>query len=297
MGNEHLRRAREVKDDEYYTFYDDVEKECENYKEFFAGKVIYCPADKENSNFFKYFFTNFTTLGLKKLIATNINSKYAVVKDEKRKLSYEEMDGEGDFLSDTISKYLKEADIVVTNPPFSLFRRFALKIMGEHKDFLMIANENASTSRDLFSFVKENIIRFGFNNIKEFQQPDGSNKKFGNICWLTTLPILKNNLFVPTKEKLDTVQWYDNYEAVEVGKIKDIPRHCDYIMGVPQTYLKVQNSSLYEIMGIACGTSKTTKSYGDVPYTEGFDDHGGNPIIEGKRKYTRIFIRERAVEI
>lgn len=250
----------------------------------------------ENSNFFKYFFTNFTLLGLKKLIATNINSNKAIIKDNGKIIIYEEMDEKGDFLSNTISKYLKEADMVVTNPPFSLFRKFALKIMNEHKNFLMIANENASTSRDLFPFIKENIIKFGFNNVKEFQQPDGSNKSFGNICWLTTLPISKNNLFVPIKEKLDVIKWYDNYKAIEIGKIKDIPRHCDYIMGVPQTYLKIQNPYLYEIMGIACGTSKTTKSYGDVLYTEGFDDHGGNPMIDGKRKYTRIFIKERVVK-
>lgn len=207
------------------------------------------------------------------------------------------LDFNGDFFSENCDFLWKQIDIVITNPPFSLYREFVKTIFAHEKQFLLIGNENSTASRDLFPLFKGEQIHYGYNNVKQFVRADGERQTFGNISWFTNLPTKKSNCFVPTNTAPETAfQHYENYDAINIDRVKDIPAHCSQIMGVPITYLKKHNPERYEILGLASGISRREKLYGEVPYTLNTEDHGGNPMIDGKRKYSRIFIREKEVK-
>lgn len=187
MAKEHLDRAKREKNDEFYTQFEDIEKELIYYKKQFKDKVVYCNCDNPHeSNFFKYFIENFNDLGLKKLIATNYKSQYMsiaykaeivevknvddIFKNPKNKLTT--LKGDGDFRSDECIELLKEADIVVTNPPFSLFREYVAKLMEYRKKFLIIGNVNAITYKGIFPLIKDNKVCIGYNSPRKFRAPD-----------------------------------------------------------------------------------------------------------------------------
>ena len=173
--NSNLHAAKTAKNDEFYTQLTDIEKECKHYRDFFRGKVVYCNCDDaRESNFFKYFTMYFETLGLKKLITTGFKADghgviltyegdkngNHIVDDEE--IVVTEMQGNGDFRSEECIAILKEADVVVTNPPFSLFREYVAQLMEYNKKFLIIGGMNAITYKEIFPLIKENKLWLGY---------------------------------------------------------------------------------------------------------------------------------------
>lgn len=164
---------------------------------------------------------------------------------------------------------------------------FIKKLNDNNIDFLLVGNENCGYHRYVFSFIIEGKIKFGFTKPKTFNTPEGDVRKLGSIQWITNLKIEKENLLKLNKTySPDFYLKYDNYEAINVDKLADIPNDYYGIMGVPITYLTKHNPEIFKILGIS-----HSNRYGSVPYTEGFKDHGANPVLNGKLKYLRVFIQ------
>ena len=236
--NSNLTRAKNAKNDEFYTESSDIENELKYYRNHFKNKIVYCNCDDPTtSNFWRYFYRSFAFLGLKKLISTHYNmdgsSSYALIYEggHDNADSFDEgvtkvsLKGDGDFRSEECVEYLKESDIVVTNPPFSLAREYIKQLFECNKKFLVIGNKNWVTYRSVFPLLMNRQMWIGQNNVKEFKQPDGSIKKFGNVGWFTNLSL--------NKSTDQTVLWkhfnqddypaYDNYSAFECSRVSDIP--------------------------------------------------------------------------
>jgi hypothetical protein len=273
-SNSSLHTAKRVKNDEFYTQMPDIENELKHYKSQFKGKVVFCNCDDPSWSSFWIFFTRkFEEWGLTKLVSTHYEQgteSYkleCVFNGEKLVEHRTELKGDGDFRSLESLAILAEADIVVTNPPFSLFREYVAQLIENDKKFLIIGNSNAITYKETFKLIKGNQLWLGATAPKVFKQPDGSLKVFGNICWFTNLEHKKRNeeltLFRRYADKDGQYSKYDNYDAIEVSKVKDIP--CDYTgyMGVPITFLGKHNPSQFEI--VALGNSREnftpTKDY------------------------------------
>ena len=266
-----MNKAKVAKDDEFFTRMEDIESELRHYTDCFKGKIVLCNCDNPfESNFFKYFASQFKNLGLKKLIATcyyggafkpqgiNLFDKgaYAVVmnkytgdlQDVERWLEEQKTllkDGKksalsmletGDFASPECVKFLDEADIVVTNPPFSLWRKYVALLMEYKKQFLIVGNMNAISYKEIFQLIKKNKLwtGYGFNKSSVFNSPcksvNENNKKFDTrigsaICWFTNLPVKKRDKFLDLVKKYspDIYPLYDNYNAINVNKVSDIP--------------------------------------------------------------------------
>ena len=293
MANKNLSNAKKTKNDEFYTQISDIEKELKHYKHHFKDKVIYCNCDNpEWSNFYKYFKANFESLGLKKLITTHYeinNPTYKMecfggygVEDVKTVLLQN-----GDFRSDECVELLKEADVVVTNPPFSLFREYVALLEEYDKNYLIISNKNSITCKDIFRLIKNNKLWLGYTSVREFKQPDNTFKKFGNVGWLTNLQIDKHNekLLLNKKYSPNSYPKYDNYNAINVDKVKDIPCDYDGIMGVPITFLDKYNPEQFEIIG--------TSSLLANPIMINNKRCTGRFYIDGHRLYDRILIKKR----
>ena len=258
--NSNLHTAKAVKNDEFYTRIADIENEIKHYKKHFEGKIVFCNCDDPTwSEFWRYFHLNFEELGLKKLISTHYDAKEPTYKLEYvggNDLDIEEgvkttLLQNGDFRSDESIALLKEADIVVTNPPFSLFRDYVKQLMDYNKKFLIIGNSNAITYKVIFPYLKDNQLWLGINWVKEFIQPNGEIKKFGNICWFTNIPHNKINKPLYLYRKYNTTDYpkYDNYDAINVDKVTDIPEDYDGVMGVPITFLDKYCTKQFEILG------------------------------------------------
>lgn len=223
--NENLHKALKNKNDEFYTRYEDVEKECSLYEPQLEGKIIFLPADDETSAFWRYFNDNFEQLKIKGLIATHLEEEgnsYALERFGSVTQTVPLRDN-GDFFKKEAQSLLSLCDIVITNPPFSLFRKFIDSISSRQKKFLLIANENIIGSKEIFPMFMNNEIFFGKNSVKSFIQPDGTEKVFGNIIWLTNLEIQNENKLIPVRPLQEKV-FYDNYEAINIDKVKDIPK-------------------------------------------------------------------------
>lgn len=278
--NSNLRKAAKVKNDEFYTQLSDIEKELTHYKEHFKGKVVYCNCDDPyRSNFVKYFALNFKFLGLKQLIATCYkhpdidDSNFENVSDRPIKWVYngEQIEGQnhpdlskaivtdlksdGDFRSEECLDILKDCDIVVTNPPFSLFRDFVSTIITYKKDFLIIGSKNAITYKEVFPLLKNDKVWLGYNVSKGtmyFVQEDLTEKGVPSF-WYTTLEHDKRNEEIILFKKYNETEYptYDNYNAINVDHAKDIP--CDYkgIMGVPITFMNKYNPKQFEILDLS----------------------------------------------
>ena len=226
--NSNLHTAKTAKRDEFYTLMEDVEKEMRYYRDFFKGKVIYCNCDDyQSSNFYKYFYYNFQYLKLKKLICTcfnaNDNGLYAIydgVTETTGKLN-----NDGDFRSEECIEYLKECDVVVTNPPFSLFRQYVKQLMDYNKKFIIIGNQNAITYKEIFPYIKNNQLWLGMNFVKAFEKPNGDIQKFGNISWFTNIENKRCNekLDLYKRYSFEDYPKYDNYLGFNVDRVADIP--------------------------------------------------------------------------
>ena len=307
-SNKSLRKADAVKNDEFYTHYDDIQRELNFYKEQLKGKVIYCNCDDPAESAFTDFFKlNFDYLGIKKLICTRYQkSNLFLNTDPVRRCGYRleitaknkgdkkpvkiNLKGDGDFRSAECIEFLKEADIVITNPPFSLFREYVAQLIQYNKKFLIIGNDNAITYKDIFKLIKENKIWLGYTRVKEFHKPDGSTQKFGNVGWFTNLDVKKrhDDLILYKKHRGNKSDYpkYDHYDAINVDRTKDIPMDYRGAMGVPITFLDKHNPEQFEIIdglnrySILSGPTKTTK---------------GKYLaqVNGKATYVRIVIKSR----
>lgn len=300
-GNKNLRRAKKVKNDEFYTRLEDIQEELYRYEKHFKDKIIFCNCDDPyESNFWFYFHKRFKSLGLKKLISTHYN------KDGKSfKLEYKgsndddiysgtktDLKDDGDFRSDECIEILKEADIVVTNPPFSLFREYISQLMEYKKDFLIIGNKNALTYKEIFLLMKENKVWLGYNSPKDFYTPtrELSGKLGGLTRWFTNLDIDKRHhsldLVFFYEDNPEKYPKYDNYDAINIDKVADIPYDYKGYMGVPITFMDKFNPDQFEVFGIMnTGEENEGIRYSDTPH--------GRPIINGKEKYLRILIKNK----
>lgn len=252
MDNTNLIMSKTIKNDDFYTFYDDIDKEVSNYIPYFRDKKVLCCMDSPKSNFWKFFVDNFFKLKIRKVVCISVGAVKGLVGtyqggDEE---SYNFLEGDGDFRSEEVKDFIRKADIVVTNPPFSLFRDFVKLLEEMRKDYLIIGNKNALTYNDFFNSFINQKVRIGYNNVKNFYTPTGEIKKFGNICWFTTLPVQEKpflNLVVEyDKEKFLT---YENYPAIDVQKLKDIPKDYNGIIGVPLTFLEHWSPRQFDILG------------------------------------------------
>lgn len=275
MANANLHKAKVARNDEFYTQLSDVENELRHYKAHFKDKIVFCNCDDPTwSAFWKYFHLNFEALGLKKLISTHYDAKERTYKLEYKGGNDADISvgtktdllQNGDFRSEECIEILKESDIVVTNPPFSVARNYVEILFNYNKNFLIIGDLNWITYKEIFPLIKENKLWLGYNSVKEFIQPDGTKKKFGNKLWFTNLDIKKRHEDLilwqryyddngnPVKGIENKYCRYDNYEAINVDKVADIP--CDYCecIGVPITFLDKYNPEQFEIIGL--GTSK-----------------------------------------
>lgn len=297
--NDNLRAAKRVKNDEFYTIYEDIEAEVMRYRKQFKDKIVYLPCDdpaEKKSEFWSFFVNNFDAFGLKKLIATHYDENgkaYKIWIDgdtsndgfiDDGDAKQEDLIGNGDFRSPECIDILKECDIVCTNPPFSLFREFVNQLITHEKQFLIIGNQNAFTYKEVFKLIKTNKVWTGYNMVKKFHQPDGSTKEFGNVCWFTNMLTTKRiEELILTKKYADDPSLYpkyDNYDAIEVSRVVNIPNDYYGVMGVPITFIDKYNPNQFEILG-------------DSRYHDGNDVANDINFINGKGLYRRILIRRK----
>jgi hypothetical protein len=325
--NSNLHSAKTSKNDEFYTELTDIEKELRHYKDHFKNKIVFCNCDDPRiSNFFHYFSFNFENLGLKKLITTcfknqerDMFSKHTsekaiyleyngdkngdkVPNPEEIGINY--LQGDGDFRSKESIELLKQSDIVVTNPPFSLFREYVEQLIKYEKKFLIIGNQNNFTYKEIFKLLKENKIWAGVDNggTKWFKVPDhyeiqtetrikieNGQKYFslGSVFWFTNLDTKKRHEDIILYKKYygNEVEYpkYDNYDAINVNKVADIPMDFKGMMGVPITFIDKYNPDQFEIIGI------------DRVLVEEITGKVSRFRIDGKEIYARIVIKNKKI--
>jgi len=294
--NKNLHAAKYNKNDEFYTQLTDIERELEHYKEHFKNKTVLCNCDDPRvSNFFHYFSYNFEHLGLKKLIATCYKNQqmdmfskndqeqaiYLEYEGDKNgnkvpdieEIGIKELKGDGDFRSEECIELLKQSDIVVTNPPFSLFREYVAQLIKYEKKFLIIGNMNAITYKETFKLIKEDKLWLGVHNNQSFifetpyENTLEANIKFCRqkgytgpnyvkvpaINWYTNLVHKKQSeeLILTSKYEGNERDYpkYDNYDAINVDKVVNIPKSYNGVIGVPITFLDKHNIDQFEIIG------------------------------------------------
>ncbi len=318
-----LTSAKTSKKDEFYTQLSDIEREVKHYKNHFQDKVVLCNCDDPRvSNFFHFFSYNFEKFGLKKLIATcyknqevdlfsTHQSEQAIYLEydgdkngnnipDSNEIGIKRLNGDGDFRSKECIELLKQADIVVTNPPFSLFREYVAQLIEYDKKFLIIGNINAISYKEIFKLIKENKAWLGVNmgrGISGFIVPqnydlygtearvdeDGNRIVATNNClWLTNLDTAKRHedIILYKSYSEEDFPTYDNYDAINVDKTKDIPMDYKGTMGVPITFLDKFNPDQFEIIG----QMATTK----------IDEYNfGYPYVNGAKIYARILIKNK----
>lgn len=287
--NANLHKAKDAKNDEFYTQFTDVSKELMHYKQNFKDKTVLCNCDDPTlSAFWKYFHLNFSALGLKKLISTHYDKTQSTYKMEYTGGNDNDievgvktlLEGNGDFRNQECLDILDEADIVVTNPPFSLFREYVAILMEHEKKFLIIGSLNAIKYSECFPFIMNNQMWLGNNNVHNFMQPDGTVKKFGNINWYTNLDFAKRHEKIILWKEYNDKEYpkYETYDAIEVSKVTNIPVNYNGIMGVPISFMSKYNPEQFEIVG---------------EFNHGSDNifDLAKPIINGKELYPRIAIK------
>ncbi len=305
-----LNKAKINKKDEFYTQLSDIEKELKNYREHFRDKIVFCNCDDpEESHFWKYFEMNFEHLGIKKLIATHYQTekpsyKLEISRDMNNDGKINKLDTiktplkqNGDFRSPECIEILKEADIVVTNPPFSLFREYVAQLFEYEKKFIIIGHQNSITYKDFFQLIQDNKVWLGYgfsggaahfiNKHYEDYATAWNHKEWmirvSWVVWFTNLEIQKRHEYLILYKKYTPEDYpqYDNYDAIEVSKTKDIPIDYPGIMWVPITFLDKYNPEQFDILWL--------------------DDHrleypnwrGRWPDLNGKSIYRRIIIRNK----
>lgn len=329
MANKNLNAAKEAKKDEFYTQLEDINNELRHYREHFRGKTVLCNCDDPRvSNFFTYFAYNFEFLGLKRLITTCYKNQdmdlfsqnkseqaiYLIYDGDKKgnnipdpeEIGIHPLKGDGDFRSRECIELLKQADIVVTNPPFSLFREYVAQLMEYEKKFLIIGHQNAIHYKEIFPLIKQNKIWLGYgfkggaghfisqyeDNATAGDHREGMIRVSG-VHWFTNLEIKKRheNLILYRQYKPEEYPHYENYDAIDVGKTENIPCDYDGVMGVPDSFLDKFNPEQFEIVGLGSGdlakqvgVSKNYRGRTDLAY-----------VVGGRHKcpYSRILIRRK----
>lgn len=332
--NSSLHRAKNGKKDEFYTQLSDIEREMKHYKKHFKDKIVYCNCDDPRvSNFFHYFSYNFEKLGLKKLITTCYQNQDKDLfsqhdKEQAIYLEYEgdkngnnvpdpeeigivHLKGDGDFRSKESIELLKQADIVVTNPPFSLFREYIAQLIEYDKKFLIVGHQNAITYKEVFKLIKEDKVWLGVDNggTKWFAVKDDydikteSRKKIidgqkyfsmGNVVWFTNLDNRKRHeeLILYKSYNKEDYPTYENYDAINLSKVAEIPMDFSGVMGVPITFLYKYNPNQFQILGMASSAGYNKEIVG-IPFV---GEKDARPIVNGKNTYARIFIRNKKVQ-
>jgi len=323
--NQFLRAANRAKQDEFFTQLEDIEKELKHYRKHFSGKTVYCNCDDPTiSNFFQYFYLKFERLRLKRLITTCYKNRqidmfsshnmtaaagveYVGNGTEPTKIQLKE---DGDFRSQESIELLKQADIVVTNPPFSLFREYIAQLIEYDKHFVIIGNMNAITYKEVFPLIKSGRVWLGhgpagkdmlFDVPEDYARELVRNKKegsayrlvggvikgrLGNASWFTNLDHRKRHedLILHKKYSPDEYPKYDNYDAINVEKTADIPEDFPGPMGVPISFLDKYSPDQFEIIGM------------DRPLITELTGKQSRFRINGEEIYARIVIRNRRVQ-
>lgn len=349
--NINLNNALKDRKDEFYTQYNDIEEEIKYYQEWFRGKTVLCNCgDSVESAFFQYFVTNFHQLGLSKLIT--VSHSKSLIGDQSaghQRLSQSsyrtvvtsvptaplrhpggsinteklfEIEGntveflpaDGDFRAPENEELLKQADVVVTNPPFSLFREYISQLYHHSKNFIILGNMNASTSKDIFPLFQDNKLWYGpsiRSGDRKFYVPeeypldatgcgiDKHGRKFirvKGVLWFTNVECGVQRELLPLTQMYNPSAnpAYDNYDAIEVSKTVNIPADYAGVMGVPITFLDKYNPEQFEILMLANGNARSNVAPGvldRVGYRRHDEDKGGVPLVGGNRKYARILIR------
>ena len=302
MANKNLNQAKNAKKDEFYTQLVDIENELKHYKPHFKGKTVLCNCDDPRvSNFFHYFSYNFEQLGLKKLITTcykNQNRDLFSQNDSERAIWLEYLgdkngdrvpnpeeigihyfNGDGDFRSAECIELLKQADIVVTNPPFSLFREYVVQLMKYEKKFVIVGHQNAIKYKEVFPLIKENKLWLGYgfkggagHFLSKYDDTAtaGDHRagmiRVSGVTWYTNLEIKKRHedLILYKKYNPEEYRKYENMDAINVDKTSDIPMDYDGIMGVPITFMDKYNPTQFEIIGL--GIANLGLECGVQPY-------------------------------
>ena len=368
MANSNLANAKKAKNDEFYTQYNDIQKEIAAYLEYnsdvFRGKVVYCNCDDPfESNFFRYFVLNFNKLGLKQLITTSYkpspvaNTQLVLLGDDKtltkskgrpkitankfvinevhdidddgefnlkdvakqlkanKHNEWAPLEGDGDFRSNECVNLLEQSDIVVTNPPFSLFREYLKQLFEYNKSFVIIGNMNAITYKEVFPLIKANSLWLGATgngsdmvfavpNGMEIAESDrqkaarlgyvGDYTRLGNSCWFTNIDHGRRHKPLPLMEMEDNLKYsrhkeikgrkayckYDNYDAIEVSFTDAIPSDYSGVMGVPISFLDKYNPDQFEIIGID-------------RYVKDNPKYGKRFTIGGQEIYARVLIKHK----
>ena len=296
--NSNLHKAKRKKDDEFYTRYEDIEAEIMNYRKQFNDKIVYLPCDdpaEKKSEFWSFFVNNFDAFNLKKLIATHYDENGKAYKiwidrdtcagefiDDDDALQ-ENLTGNGDFRSPECIDILKECDIVVTNPPFGLFKDFLPLLMTYEKQFLIIGPLNAANYKEIFPYILTGKVWSGYNNVRHFIRPDGSDRTMGNTFWYTNMPnkCLTEKLILTKTYREDLYPKFDDYDAINIDKVSDIPNNYDGLMGVPTSFFQGKyNPNQFEIVG-------EIKHGSDGPFDF------CKPYVNGEEKYTRLVIKRK----
>jgi len=340
--NKNLHKAKNEKNDEFYTILADIEREVRHYKGHFRDKVVLCNCDDPRiSNFFHYFSYNFTQLGLKKLIATcyknqnfdlfsEHNSEKAIYLEyigdkngnnipDVEEIGIKALKGDGDFRSRECIELLKQADIVVTNPPFSLFREYVEQLVEHDKKFLIVGTWNAITYKEIFKLTMENKLWLGVNSNRNFSgfivpkhyslygteaRIDENGDRvvsLNNTCWFTNLDLAKRHEDLILYKTYIESEYpkYDNYDAIEVSKTKDIPVDYEGLMAVPITFLDKYNPAQFDILGIMDRENSSglrTKKYdkSEVPNANDLNARGVIKVDgEYKAMYARVLIKNK----
>jgi hypothetical protein len=325
VKNRALTHAKAAKEDEFYTQLPDIERELRHYREHFKGKVVYLNCDDPRvSNFFHYFSYNFEALGLKKVIATCYQSQavdlfsqndseqaiwleYVGDRDgngvpDLNEIGIKTLKGNGDFRSDESIELLRQADVVVTNPPFSLFREYISQLFEYDKKFVIVGNQNAITYKEIFPLIRDNKLWLGYlNGDMAFRVPDyyearetrfwvdEEGKKWrslGNACWFTNLDISKRHEDFVLYKTYNPEEYpqFDNFDAIEVSKTVDIPLDYRGIMAVPITFLNKYNPDQFEIVGCTYDYGRPEEWDKNTPMA---------PIVRGKSVYKRLLVKRK----
>lgn len=301
MSNLNLNKAKALKNDEFYTRLEDIENEMPYYTKYFKNATVYCNCDNPAfSNFWRFFHINFKKLGLKKLWATYINldgSSSCLVEytggHDSDIFTGEviPLKGNGDFRSEECVELLKQSDIVVTNPPFSLFREFIDLCIKYQAKFLVLGNMNISFCKEIFPLFQNKKVWYGVSlnsgSISFITPKKDMCSSFGCIRWFTNLKhgFTPKPLILTKKYNAKDYPKYDNYDAIEVSRIKNIPYDYNGIMGVPITFLDKWNSNQFEIVG-ASGCGSTNRMVCTSSKTK-------RPILKGRTLYLRVFIKRK----
>jgi hypothetical protein len=317
MANTTLKNAAKAKNDEFYTQITDIEKECAHYVGHFEGKTIFCNCDDpDTSNFWRYFHTHFSLLGLKKLTSTHFVYQDMFHSGDTYKIEYSggndsdftigkktTLKENGDFRSDECIEILKKCDIVTTNPPFSLFREYMAQLLTYNKKFLIIGHQNAITYKGIFQLIRDNKLWLGHNNFdnSRFIMPsyyditkskyayEENGIKYGRVSglrWYTNIDHKKrhDNIILYRKYKKNEKEYlhYDNYNAIEVSSVAEIPADYEGVMGVPVTFMDKYNPDQFELIGSNRDVEQDPNGI-----------YGRGSLLNSKETFKRLFIKRK----